>query len=109
MALEWEKGLNKFLYKALSGIAVFLVAMNGISLICLHFYTVFYAVKVSGYFAGLLSFFAPLLAMIYWFFASWFHTGNFVNSFSSEILVYLLWLPMPLIFYWLSRFFKENE
>ncbi len=106
--MEREKGLNKILYKTLSGIAVFLVAMNAISLICLHFYTVYFSLKVSGYLAGFLTFIAPGVATIYWLFAAWIKTGYFINAYSKEFIVYLAWLPMPLIFYYLASFFKER-
>lgn len=82
------KKIRNWIANAIVGIGTLLMAITWFSGICLHLYTVLFAYKVSGFIAALFALILPIIAQIYWVFAAWSKTGDFINGFSFYVFVY---------------------
>lgn len=83
--------------KALSNI-LFGIGAMGINILffvgsLIHLWTTIIAYMETGFIGSAITFFLPIIAQIYWFFASVNISGAFINTYSIIIMVYLiLWV-----------------
>lgn len=94
---------------ALVSIGSFLLAVTWFSGICLHLYTIFTAYKVSGFIAAAIALVVPVLAQIYWVFAAWNKTGEFVNGYSFFVFVYIGYFVFAMLVLALGAWVHKDE
>ena len=71
----------------IAGLCFLLIKLGGIGV---HIYTMYFAYKISGFFACIITFFCPVLSQFYWVITAWNGTGQIFNKFSIIVFAYII-------------------